>query len=190
MAPDAALKELKKLRVVDLKALLKERGLDEGGLKDDLVRRLHDAQTADAGADAAGAADPPEEDAPAETAAPAETDAPAETAAAETDAPADARAGEPAEEAQPAAIPPAEAEAEADPAADETDDAAAAAAAPADPPPDSRLSNASIDRARARLAANAHDLDAWQTLATEAAAAGAPGGRSLFEEVLERHPTS
>jgi cleavage stimulation factor subunit 3 len=188
MAPDAALKELKKLRVVDLKALLKERGLDEGGLKDDLVRRLHDAQTADAGADAAGAADPPEEDAPAETAAPAETDAPAETAAAETDAPADARAGEPAEEAQPAAIPPAEAEA--DPAADETDDAADAAAAPADPPPDSRLSNASIDRARARLAANAHDLDAWQTLATEAAAAGAPGGRSLFEEVLERHPTS
>ena len=194
MAPDAALKELKKLRVVDLKALLKERGLDEGGLKDDLVRRLHDAQTADAGADAAGAADPPEEEAPAETAAPvetaapAETDAPAETAAAETDAPADARAGEPAEEAQPAANPPAEAEA--DPAAGETDAAADVAAAPADPPPDSRLSNASIDRARARLAANAHDLDAWQTLATEAAAAGAPGGRSLFEEVLERHPTS
>ena len=61
MAPDAALKELKKLRVADLKALLKQRGLDEGGLKDDLVRRLHDAQTADAGADAAGAADPPEE---------------------------------------------------------------------------------------------------------------------------------
>ena len=179
MAPDAALKELKKLRVADLKALLKQRGLDEGGLKDDLVRRLHDAQTADAGADAAGAADPPEEGAPAET-----------------DAPADARVVEPAEEAQPAADLP---DAEADPAAgvpppEETDDAdaaaAPAAAAPADPPPDAHVSNASIDRARARLAADAHDLDAWQTLANEAAAAGAPGGRSLFEEVLERHPTS
>ena len=124
MAPDAALKELKKLRVADLKALLKQRGLDEGGLKDDLVRRLHDAQTADAGADAAGAADPPEEGAPAET-----------------DAPADARVGEPAEEAQPAADLP---DAEADPAAGvprrrETDDADAAAAPAAAAPADPRL---------------------------------------------------
>ena len=198
MAHDATLKELKKLRVADLKALLKARGLDEGGLKDDLVRRLHDAQTADAGADAADAADPPEEGAaaetsPAETDAPTETDAPAETdAPVETDAPADAPVGEPAEEAQPAADLP---DAEADPAEtgvpapDETDDADAGAA-PAGAAPDAPLTNASIDRARARLAANAHDLDAWQTLATEAAAAGAPGGRSLFEEVLERHPTS
>ena len=48
------LKELKKLKVAELKAHLKTRGLDDGGLKDDLVRRLHDAQTADAAGDGDG----------------------------------------------------------------------------------------------------------------------------------------
>lgn len=162
------LKELKKLKVAELKAHLKTRGLDDGGLKDDLVRRLHDAQTADAAGDGDGdvpaEADPPHvmpmtEDATADATEP--------TATMTEDPPEDAIAA--VGEFPPASV-------------DEEELVPAST--------DSVVTNPKIDRARARLATNDNDVDAWEVLLTEAQAAGVPTARSLFEEIVEKHPTS
>ena len=53
-----------------------------------------------------------------------------------------------------------------------------------------RISSAKLDRARAKLKVNSHDLDAWEVIASDAQARGVPDGRGLFEEVLAQHPTA
>lgn len=52
------------------------------------------------------------------------------------------------------------------------------------------VSSQKLDRARNRLAQNRQDLDAWETIVTDAQTRGVPEGRSLFEEVLAAHPTA
>ena len=53
-----------------------------------------------------------------------------------------------------------------------------------------KISSAKLDRARAKLKVNLHDLDAWEVIANDAQTRGVPDCRSLFEEVLAVHPTS
>ena len=200
------LAKLKRLRVADLKELLEARGLDTSGLKDDLVQRLHDAQTsapagANVGADEPDAAPEPAPAAPmdADPAPAPDADAPdePEPEAAPEASPEPDASPEPADAPEPDAAPePADAPADAAP-SDPADPSPAEAnaddpASPAAyvPPVHKRVSSAKLDRARAKLKVNSHDLDAWEVIASDAQARGVPDGRGLFEEVLAQHPTA
>ena len=210
MATESAppLKELKKLKVAELKALLKTRGLEDSGLKDDLVRRLHDArQVADAGAGGEAAAvgspavDPPLQvttsgDA---TAGPTASDPTGTPPTEDDEADAIAADGDDAideqhaiDEADAIAIDEADDEEKPPnaPGSHETEDTSLAPLAGGEPESNQVLSNPRVDRARGRLVVNSNDLDAWEVLVTEATAAGVPTGRSLFEEIVQTHPTS
>ena len=53
-----------------------------------------------------------------------------------------------------------------------------------------KLTSARLDRARARLKVNPHDLDAWEILVVDAQTRATPECRTLYEEVLAAHPTA
>ena len=198
---------LKRLRVAELKELLEQRGLSTEGIQKELVARLEECRAAEEAAEEGGGGEPAVgtpaaegEDAPAveppidEALADEETPADAADAQAE-EAPADDPAGaepESLEKGEPAPTDggdPGEAGAEPDAA-----DADATAPEPADLPPAAPkmpvVSSQKLDRARNRLAQNRQDLDAWETIVTDAQTRGVPEGRSLFEEVLAAHPTA
>ena len=198
---------LKRLRVAELKELLEQRGLSTEGIQKELVARLEECRAAEEAAEEGGGGEPAVgtpaaegEDAPAveppidEALADEETPADAADAQAE-EAPADDPAGaepESLEKGEPAPTDggdPGEAGAEPDAA-----DADATAPESADLPPAAPkmpvVSSQKLDRARNRLAQNRQDLDAWETIVTDAQTRGVPEGRSLFEEVLAAHPTA
>ena len=198
---------LKRLRVAELKELLEQRGLSTEGIQKELVARLEECRAAEEAAEEGGGGEPAVgtpaaegEDAPAveppidEALADEETPADAADAQAEeapADDPADAEP-ESLEKGEPAPTDggdPGEAGAEPDAA-----DADATAPEPADLPPAAPkmpvVSSQKLDRARNRLAQNRQDLDAWETIVTDAQTRGVPEGRSLFEEVLAAHPTA
>ena len=195
---------LKRLRVAELKELLEQRGLSTEGIQKELVARLEECRAAEEAAEEGGGGEPAVgtpaaegEDAPAVEPpideAPADEETPADAQAEE--APADDPAGaepESLEKGEPAPTDggdPGEAGATLDAA-----DADATAPEPADLPPAAPkmpvVSSQKLDRARNRLAQNRQDLDAWETIVTDAQTRGVPEGRSLFEEVLAAHPTA
>ena len=198
---------LKRLRVAELKELLEQRGLSTEGIQKELVARLEECRAAEEAAEEGGGGEPAVgtpaaegEDAPAVEPpideAPADEETPADAADAQAEeAPADDPAGaepESLEKGEPAPADggdPGEAGAEPDAA-----DADATAPEPADLPPAAPkmpvVSSQKLDRARNRLAQNRQDLDAWETIVTDAQTRGVPEGRSLFEEVLAAHPTA
>ena len=195
---------LKRLRVAELKELLEQRGLSTEGIQKELVARLEECRAAEEAAEEGGGGEPAVgtpaaegEDAPAveppidEAPADEETPADAQAEEAPADDPADAEP-ESLEKGEPA---PADGgdpgEAGATPDAADADDTAPD---PADLPPAAPkmpvVSSQKLDRARNRLAQNRQDLDAWETIVTDAQTRGVPEGRSLFEEVLAAHPTA
>jgi len=198
---------LKRLRVAELKELLEQRGLSTEGIQKELVARLEECRAAEEAAEEGGGGEPAVgtpaaegEDAPAVEPpideAPADEETPADAADAQAEeAPADDPAGaepESLEKGEPAPNDggdPGEAGAEPDAA-----DADGTAPEPADLPPAAPkmpvVSSQKLDRARNRLAQNRQDLDAWETIVTDAQTRGVPEGRSLFEEVLAAHPTA
>ena len=198
---------LKRLRVAELKELLEQRGLSTEGIQKELVARLEECRAAEEAAEEGGGGEPAVgtpaaegEDAPAVEPpideAPADEETPADAADAQAEeAPADDPAGaepESLEKGEPAPTDggdPGEAGAEPDAA-----DADATAPEPDDLPPAAPkmpvVSSQKLDRARNRLAQNRQDLDAWETIVTDAQTRGVPEGRSLFEEVLAAHPTA
>ena len=194
---------LKRLRVAELKELLEQRGLSTEGIKDELVARLEEARSAEEGGGAEPAVGTPAAEGgdAAAVEAPVDEGAPADAAAAQVEEvleasptidpaptndsevfepgdPAGAEGGEPgpAQEIMPDA-------ADVDVVASEP--VSLPSAAPHPP-----VSSAKLDRARARIQANRHDLDAWEVIFTDAQTRGVPEGRSLFEEVLAAHPTA
>ena len=195
---------LKRLRVAELKELLEQRGLSTEGIQKELVARLEECRAAEEAAEEGGGGEPAVgtpaaegEDAPAveppidEAPADEETPADAQAEEAPADDPADAEP-ESLEKGEPAPTDggdPGEAGAEPDAA-----DADGTAPEPADLPPAAPkmpvVSSQKLDRARNRLAQNRQDLDAWETIVTDAQTRGVPEGRSLFEEVLAAHPTA
>ena len=195
---------LKRLRVAELKELLEQRGLSTEGIQKELVARLEECRAAEEAAEEGGGGEPAVgtpaaegEDAPAveppidEAPADEETPADAQAEEAPADDPADAEP-ESLEKGEPAPTDggdPGEAGATLDAA-----DADATAPEPADLPPAAPkmpvVSSQKLDRARNRLAQNRQDLDAWETIVTDAQTRGVPEGRSLFEEVLAAHPTA
>ena len=198
---------LKRLRVAELKELLEQRGLSTEGIQKELVARLEECRAAEEAAEEGGGGEPAVgtpaaegEDAPAveppidEALADEETPADAADAQAE-EAPADDPAGaepESLEKGEPAPTDGGDpGEAGATPDAADADDTASE---PADLPPAAPkmpvVSSQKLDRARNRLAQNRQDLDAWETIVTDAQTRGVPEGRSLFEEVLAAHPTA
>ncbi len=195
---------LKRLRVAELKELLEQRGLSTEGIQKELVARLEECRAAEEAAEEGGGGEPAVgtpaaegEDAPAVEPpideAPADEETPADAQAEE--APADDPAGaepESLEKGEPAPTDggdPGEAGAEPD-AADADDTAPDPADLPPAAPKMPVVSSQKLDRARNRLAQNRQDLDAWETIVTDAQTRGVPEGRSLFEEVLAAHPTA
>ena len=198
---------LKRLRVAELKELLEQRGLSTEGIQKELVARLEECRAAEEAAEEGGggepavgtpaaegedapAVEPPIDEAPADEETPADAaDAQAEEAPA--DDPADAEP-ESLEKGEPAPTDGGDlGEAGATP---DAADADATAPESADLPPAAPkmpvVSSQKLDRARNRLAQNRQDLDAWETIVTDAQTRGVPEGRSLFEEVLAAHPTA
>ena len=195
---------LKRLRVAELKELLEQRGLSTEGIQKELVARLEECRAAEEAAEEGGGGEPAVgtpaaegEDAPAveppidEAPADEETPADAQAEEAPADDPADAEP-ESLEKGEPAPTDggdPGEAGAEPD-AADADDTAPDPADLPPAAPKMPVVSSQKLDRARNRLAQNRQDLDAWETIVTDAQTRGVPEGRSLFEEVLAAHPTA
>ena len=195
---------LKRLRVAELKELLEQRGLSTEGIQKELVARLEECRAAEEAAEEGGGGEPAVgtpaaegEDAPAveppidEAPADEETPADAQAEEAPADDPADAEP-ESLEKGEPAPTDGGDpGEAGATPDAADADDTASE---PADLPPAAPkmpvVSSQKLDRARNRLAQNRQDLDAWETIVTDAQTRGVPEGRSLFEEVLAAHPTA
>ena len=198
---------LKRLRVAELKELLEQRGLSTEGIQKELVARLEECRAAEEAAEEGGGGEPAVgtpaaegEDAPAVEPpideAPADEETPADAADAQAEeAPADDPAGaepESLEKGEPAPTDGGDlGEAGAEP---DAADADATAPEPDDLPPAAPkmpvVSSQKLDRARNRLAQNRQDLDAWETIVTDAQTRGVPEGRSLFEEVLAAHPTA
>ena len=198
---------LKRLRVAELKELLEQRGLSTEGIQKELVARLEECRAAEEAAEEGGggepavgtpaaegedapAVEPPIDEAPADEETPADAaDAQAEEAPADDPADAEPESLEKGEPAPTDGGDPGEAGAEPDAA-----DADGTAPEPADLPPAAPkmpvVSSQKLDRARNRLAQNRQDLDAWETIVTDAQTRGVPEGRSLFEEVLAAHPTA
>ena len=198
---------LKRLRVAELKELLEQRGLSTEGIQKELVARLEECRAAEEAAEEGGggepavgtpaaegedapAVEPPIDEAPADEETPADAaDAQAEEAPADDPADAEPESLEKGEPAPTDGGDPGEAGAEPDAA-----DADATAPEPGDLPPAAPkmpvVSSQKLDRARNRLAQNRQDLDAWETIVTDAQTRGVPEGRSLFEEVLAAHPTA
>ena len=198
---------LKRLRVAELKELLEQRGLSTEGIQKELVARLEECRAAEEAAEEGGggepavgtpaaegedapAVEPPIDEAPADEETPADAaDAQAEEAPADDPADAEPESLEKGEPAPTDGGDPGEAGAEPDAA-----DADATAPEPDDLPPAAPkmpvVSSQKLDRARNRLAQNRQDLDAWETIVTDAQTRGVPEGRSLFEEVLAAHPTA
>jgi len=198
---------LKRLRVAELKELLEQRGLSTEGIQKELVARLEECRAAEEAAEEGGggepavgtpaaegedapAVEPPIDEAPADEETPADAaDAQAEEAPADDPADAEPESLEKGEPAPTDGGDPGEAGATPDAA-----DADATAPESADLPPAAPkmpvVSSQKLDRARNRLAQNRQDLDAWETIVTDAQTRGVPEGRSLFEEVLAAHPTA
>jgi len=185
-------------------------GDDDAKREDAPAAAEEDARAPEAEAEAGAAAEADaaaeEEDADAEDAPATDPDAGADARDDDDDdddddADADADASDPApatDDADPPA--PTVADAADPPSAEETDAAGPGAAPaeetdaePAPPPPRAppkTITSAKLDRARGKLRANPHDLDAWEIVIAEAQTHGVPDGRSLFEEVLASHPTA
>ena len=198
---------LKRLRVAELKELLEQRGLSTEGIQKELVARLEECRAAEEAAEEGGggepavgtpaaegedapAVEPPIDEAPADEETPADAaDAQAEEAPADDPADAEPESLEKGEPAPNDGGDPGEAGAEPD-AADADDTAPDPADLPPAAPKMPVVSSQKLDRARNRLAQNRQDLDAWETIVTDAQTRGVPEGRSLFEEVLAAHPTA
>ena len=198
---------LKRLRVAELKELLEQRGLSTEGIQKELVARLEECRAAEEAAEEGGggepavgtpaaegedapAVEPPIDEAPADEETPADAaDAQAEEAPADDPADAEPESLEKGEPAPTDGGDPGEAGAEPD-AADADDTAPDPADLPPAAPKMPVVSSQKLDRARNRLAQNRQDLDAWETIVTDAQTRGVPEGRSLFEEVLAAHPTA
>ena len=198
---------LKRLRVAELKKLLEQRGLSTEGIQKELVARLEECRAAEEAAEEGGggepavgtpaaegedapAVEPPIDEAPADEETPADAaDAQAEEAPADDPADAEPESLEKGEPAPTDGGDPGEAGATPD-AADADDTASEPADLPPAAPKMPVVSSQKLDRARNRLAQNRQDLDAWETIVTDAQTRGVPEGRSLFEEVLAAHPTA
>ena len=198
---------LKRLRVAELKELLEQRGLSTEGIQKELVARLEECRAAEEAAEEGGggepavgtpaaegedapAVEPPIDEAPADEETPADAaDAQAEEAPADDPADAEPESLEKGEPAPTDGGDPGEAGATPD-AADADDTASEPADLPPAAPKMPVVSSQKLDRARNRLAQNRQDLDAWETIVTDAQTRGVPEGRSLFEEVLAAHPTA
>jgi len=198
---------LKRLRVAELKELLEHRGLSTEGIQKELVARLEECRAAEEAAEEGGggepavgtpaaegedapAVEPPIDEAPADEETPADAaDAQAEEAPADDPADAEPESLEKGEPAPTDGGDPGEAGATPD-AADADDTASEPADLPPAAPKMPVVSSQKLDRARNRLAQNRQDLDAWETIVTDAQTRGVPEGRSLFEEVLAAHPTA